>query len=175
MAVDSKTTDSPKVRPVPEGYHTVTPWIIVKGAAQLIDFMKQAFGAKEMGRVYNISGTIDHAEVRIGDSVVMLFDWREGWPVTPSFMRLYVEDGDAVYQSALKAGAKSLTEMANHFFGDRGGRVIDPAGNIWWIQTHVEDVDPEEMKIRAEESKYIEAMRESQESLDHELRSRKYS
>jgi len=172
-----RTDASHPVRPVPEGYHTVTPWIIVKGAAQLLDFVKKAFGAEEVGRVYNEDGTIGHAEVRIGDSVVMTFDAKENWPPTPCFLRLYVEDGDAVYQQALQAGATSVTKMVTHFFGDRGGRVRDPFGNIWWIQTHIEDVDPEEEARRIEEwtsgrrSEYADAMRYAQQSLDRELSS----
>jgi uncharacterized glyoxalase superfamily protein PhnB len=149
-----------KVRPIPEGYYTVTPWIIVKGAAQLIDFLKEAFGAQEAegSRFINEDGTIGHVEIRIGDSVVMLFDAKEEWPVTPSFLRLFVEDGDAVFQQALKAGATSVTEMTHLFWGDRVGRVRDPAGNLWWIQTHIEDLSPEEMEKRAGEKAFIEAM-----------------
>jgi len=156
------TTKQNAVRPVPEGYHTVTPWIISRDTTRLLDFVKQAFGAEEMGRVYNEDGSIGHAEFRIGDSVVMGFDAKEEWPDTPCFLRLYVEDCDAVYQQALSAGATSVTEMTTMFWGDRAGRVRDPLGNIWWIQTHIEDVDPEEMQKRAQEKKYIEAMRYAQ-------------
>lgn len=162
------------IQPIPAGYHTVTPWIIVKGAAQLTDFLKEAFGAEEIGgRVYNDDGTIGHAEVRIGDAVVMMFDTKETWPFTPSFLRLYVEDGDAVYQQALKAGATSVTEMTDLFFGDRVGRVRDPWGNIWWIQERLEGVEVEEMLKRASEPAALEAMQYVQESLDRELRGRK--
>jgi len=168
----SMTTKPDKVQPIPENYHTITPWIIVKGAVQLIDFMKEAFGAEELARVYNEDGTIGHAEARIGDSVVMMFDAKEEWPDTPSFFRLYVEDGDAVYQQALNAGATSVTEMTNMFWGDRVGRVHDPFGNIWWIQTRIEDIDPEEMAGRAQEQTCIAAMRYVQSSLDRELSSR---
>ena len=160
------------VRPIPEGYHAVTPWIIVRGAAQLLDYVKEAFGAEELGRVYNQDGTIGHAEVRIGDSVVMMFDANEDWPPTPSFIRLYVEDGDAVYRRALAAGATPVTEMTALFFGDRVGRVRDPTGNIWWIQERIEDVEPAELARRAQEQPWIDAMRYLQESLDRELKSR---
>lgn len=152
------TTKPNAVRPVPEGYHTVTSWIISRDTARLLDFAKQAFGAEEMGRVYNEDGSIGHAEFKIGDSVVMGFDAKAEWPDTPCFLRLYVEDCDAVYQQALAAGATSVTEMTTMFWGDRAGRVRDPLGNIWWIQTHIEDVDPEEMQKRAQEKKYIDAM-----------------
>src|SRR5689334_5731358 len=104
-----------KVKSIPAGYHTVTPWIIVRGAAKLLDYVKEAFGADNETRVYNEDGTIGHAEVRIGDSVIMMFDAKEGWPPTPSFIRLFVEDGDAVYQQALKAGGTSVTEMTELF------------------------------------------------------------
>lgn len=159
MTTKPNKTDIPRaVRPVPEGYYTVTPWIIVRGAAQQIDFMKEAFGAEEIARVYSEGGTIGHAEVRIGDSVVMLFDSKDDWPDTPCFLRLYVEDCDATYQQALKAGATSVTKPTNMPWGDRVGRVRDPLGNLWWIMTRIEDVDEEEMARRAGEKEYIDAM-----------------
>ena len=157
------------VKPIPVGYHAVTPWIIVRGAAKLLEYVKEAFGGDNESCVYNDDGTIGHAEVRIGDSVVMMFDAKEGWPPTPCFIRLFVEDGDTVYQRALKAGGTSVTEMTELFFGDRVGRVRDPAGNIWWIQTRIEDLDTEEMTKRASEQKYIDAMNYVHASLDREL------
>ncbi len=166
------TTKSNKVQPIPEGYHSVTPWIISRDTARLLNFMKQAFGAEEVGRVYNEDGTIGHAEAKIGDCVVMAFDARKEWPSTPCFLRLYVPDGDAVYQQALAAGATSVTEMTSLSFGDRVGRVRDPFGNLWWIQTRLENLDPEEMAKRAGDPQYHEAMRYLQESLDRELSSR---
>jgi PhnB protein len=163
---------SAKVRPVPEGYRTVTPWICSRDTARLLDFVKEAFGAEEMARVPAEDGSIGHAEFRIGDSVVMAFDSRPEWPETPAFFRLYLEDGDEVHRRALEAGATSVTEMTEHFFGDRVGRVRDPLGNIWWIQTRMEDVDPEEMGRRAGEKKYVDAMRYARASLDRELSGR---
>lgn len=157
------------VKPVPEGYQTVTPWIIVRGAAEFLGYVREAFGGEEIDRVLNEDGSIGHAEVRIGDSMVMLFDAKEGWPDTPSFLRLYVEDGDAVHWRALAAGGTSVTEMSPLFFGDRVGRVRDPWGNIWWIQERVEDLAPEELARRAQEQTYLDAMRRVQESLDREL------
>jgi uncharacterized glyoxalase superfamily protein PhnB len=147
------------VRLIPEGYHTVTPWIISRNTAQLIDFLKKAFDADEIARV-EVDGSIGHAEVRIGDSVVvmMMFDARDEWPDTPAFLRLYVEDCDAVFQQALKAGATSVTEVTYLFFGDRVGRVRDPLGNPYWIQTRIENLDLEEMEKRARQPEYIEAM-----------------
>jgi PhnB protein len=160
------------IRPVPEGYRAVTPWIISRDTAGLLDFVKEAFGAEEIARVPNEDGTIGHAEFRIGDSIVMAFDARGGWPDTPGFFRLYVEDGDVVYRRALEAGAVSVTKMTDLFFGDRVGRVRDPHGNVWWIQTRVEEVDAEEMEKRAGEKEYVGAMQYVQESLDRELSSR---
>ena len=157
-AKHNKTNDQPPVQPVPEGYSTVTPFIVVKGAAQLLNFLSEAFDAQELGRVHQEDGSISHAETRIGDSVVMMFDSKEEWPETPSFLRLYVEDGDAVYQQALKAGATSVTEMTNMPWGDRVGRVRDPLGNLSWIMTRLENVAEEEIARRVGEKEYIEAM-----------------
>lgn len=152
------TAQSNEVRPIPDGYHAVTPWIISRDTAKLIDFMKEAFGAVELARVLNGDGTIGHAEVRIDDSVVMMFDARPEWPDTPGFLRLYVDDCDTVFQRALKAGATAVTEVTYLFFGDRVGRVRDPLGNLWWIQTRVEDLGLEEMGRRAQQPEFIEAM-----------------
>ena len=160
------------VSPIPEGCATVMPWIISRDTAKLLDFMKQAFGAQELSRLQNEDGTITHAEARIGDSIVGAFDTREGWPETPCFLRLYVENADAVYQQALAAGAVSVTEMTSLVWGERGGRVRDPMGNIWWIQTRVEQVDQEEIARRVAEKPYLDAIRYTRESLDLEMRSR---
>ena len=146
------------VKPVPEGYRTVTPWIISHDTAQLIDYVKEAFGAEEIARIVGEDGSIGHAEVRIGDSMVMMFDARPGWPPTPAFLRLYVEDADAAHRQAVAAGGTSVTEMTHLFFGDRVGRVRDPLGNLWWIQTRVEDVSPAEMERRLGDPVFIKAM-----------------
>jgi PhnB protein len=146
------------VRPIPEGYYTVTPFVIVKGAAKLLDFVREAFGAQEMARVPAEDGTIGHAETRVGDSVVMMFDAKEGWPATPAFLRLYVEDCDATYQRALDAGATSVTRPTNMPWGDRASRVRDPLGNIWWIMTRIEDVSPEEEGKRWGQKEYVDSM-----------------
>ncbi|MFD5073700.1 VOC family protein [Streptomyces sp. NPDC058371] len=147
------------VKAIPEGYSTVTPWIISTDAARLIDFLKEAFDAEELGRLEGVGGRIDHAEVRIGDAVVMMFDRHSpDWPETPAFLRLFVEDADAVHRQAVAAGATSVTEVTELFFGDRVGRVRDPLGNLWWIQTHVEDVSPEEQQQRFTKPEFAEAM-----------------
>jgi PhnB protein len=156
-------------RPVPAGYTAVTPWIVSGDTKKLLAFVKDAFGAEELARVPNADGSIGHSEFRIGDAIVMAFDSRPTWRVTPAFIRLYVDNCDAVYQRALGAGATSVTAVTLLFFGDRVGRVRDPLGNIWWIQTHVEDVEPGEMKRRAGEPKYVEAMEYVQRSLDEAL------
>jgi uncharacterized glyoxalase superfamily protein PhnB len=162
---------------IPPGYGTVTPWIVSRDTARLIDFARAAFGAEELAlgawpRVPGPAGQIGHAEVRIGDSVVMMFDAHEDWPQTPCFLRLYVEDSDAVYQRALGAGAGPVTQMTSLFFGDRVGRVRDPLGNIWWIQSHIEDVDPAQLAQRPAEPAAAEALRYVEESLDAALRTR---
>ena len=165
-------TTEPNAAPsIPEGYHTVTPWIASRDTARLLDFVKQAFGAEELARVYVEDGAIGHAEFKIGNSIVMAFDAKEEWPDTPCFLRLYVSDGDAIYRQALSAGAISVTEMTSMFWGDRVGPVRDPVGNIWWIQTPVELIDSQEMAKRATEQGYLDAMRYAQESFDREMRS----
>jgi len=148
-----------KLQPIPKGYHTVTPFIIAKDSARLLEFLKKAFGAEEIGRVYGENGAIGHAETRIGDSVVMMFDAKEGWPDTPAFLRLYIEDCDATFQQALDAGAVSVTQPTNMPWGDRVCRVRDPLGNLWWIMERIEEVSPEEEEKRWGQKEYIEAMK----------------
>jgi PhnB protein len=137
------------VKPIPEGYHSVTPYLIVEGASDLIDFTKQALGAQERMRMPGPGGQIAHAEIQIGDSVVMLSDASPENPPTSAMIHLYVPDADSVYSRALQAGATSLREPADQFYGDRSAGVKDKFGNQWWLATHVEDVPPEEMEKRA--------------------------
>lgn len=146
------------VRPIPEGYHTVTPWIISRDTAGLIEFVQAAFEAEDLGRVYNDDGSIGHAEVRLGDSVVMMFDAKPDWPATPGFLRLYVADAEATFQRALQAGATAVTELTHVFWGDVVGRVGDPFGNLWWIQQRIEEVTPEEMERRMSDPTFTKAM-----------------
>jgi uncharacterized glyoxalase superfamily protein PhnB len=142
------------VKPVPSGFHTVTSYLVVAGVAKLLDFVKSAFGAEELERHARPDGVVMHAMVRIGDSIVMMGDptgAKQDWQrAMAAALYLYVPDCDKVYQSAIRAGAKSLQEPADMFYGDRHGGVIDPWGNQWWIATHKEDVPPDEMKRRAE-------------------------
>jgi uncharacterized glyoxalase superfamily protein PhnB len=131
--------------------------MISRDSKALIAFLERAFGAVEIARV-DQDGVIGHAEVRIGDSVVMMFDARPHWPDTPAFLRLYVGDGDAVFQQALQAGATAVTEMTHLFWGDRVGRVRDPQGNLYWIQTRIEEVSAEEMERRMSDPTFMAAM-----------------
>ncbi len=137
------------VKAIPQGYHSVLPYLTVEGAARLIDFLKQAFNAQEgPRRTVRPDGTIAHAEVKIGDSFVWLGDARGEWKAMPSALYVYVDDADATYKRAIEAGATSLMEPSDQIYGDRMGGVKDPAGNYWWIATHKEDVSPEEMDRR---------------------------
>ena len=153
------------VRPVPEGYSTVTPYLIVDGAAAAIDFYKRAFNANELMRFAGPDGKIGHAELQIGDSRIMLADEHPqmgyGSPTalggSAISIMLYLEDVDGVFKRALEAGAKTQQELKNQFYGDRSGTVIDPFGHIWTIATHVEDVSPEEMQRRMEAQSTVPA------------------
>jgi uncharacterized glyoxalase superfamily protein PhnB len=138
------------VKPIPEGYHTVNPYLTVEGADKFIDFLKQAFGAEEVERFPRPDGKIGHAEVRIGDSIIMLGDAGGECKATSTAIYLYVSDTDDTYKRALNAGAVSLMEPANQFYGDRNANVKDSFGNLWFIATRVENVSPEELKERAE-------------------------
>lgn len=142
---------------IPKGYHSATPYLICKGAARAIDFYKQAFGATELMRFPGPGGSIGHAEIKIGDSPIMLADEapQMGYrsPVSfggsPVSIMLYVQDVDKVVDRAVKAGAKLERPVADQFYGDRNGTIQDPFGHVWTIGTHKEDVSPEEMQRRA--------------------------
>ena len=137
------------VKPIPDGYHTVTPYLTVHDVSGLIAFAEKAFGAKLLSSHNGPDGKIGHAEFKIGDSVVMTGQAREQVPATSAMLYLYVPDTDAVYRAALAAGGKSLMEPSDQFYGDRNAGVSDPFGIQWWIATHVEDVSPEEMVRRS--------------------------
>ena len=148
------------VKPIPEGYHTVTPYLAVDDAAVAIEYYKTVFGAKERVRMDAPGGKIGHAELEIGDSLVMLSDpFPQATTRPPKELGgtsvsvfMYVEDVDAVVQQAVDAGATITMEVADQFWGDRFGAVQDPFGHLWSIATHVEDVPPEEMAERAKEA-----------------------
>ena len=150
---------------IPEGYTSVTPWIISRDTAGLIDFVTKAFGAVELARVADVTGAIRHAEFRIGDAIVMGFDAKPEWPDTPAYLRLYVDDADATHRRAIDAGGTSVTAVTPLFWGDRVGRVRDPFGNLWWIQARVEEVDEAEMTRRMSDPVWLERMAFVQGSL----------
>lgn len=132
-----------KVKPVPEGYHTVTPYLAIHGAAKVIEFLKQAFDAIEIERHSMPDGTIMNAEVKIGDSMVMVGEKPKDQQGFPAMLYLYVEDVDTVFKKAVKAGAKVVREVADQSYGDRSGGVEDSAGNQWWIATRKENLSRE--------------------------------
>jgi PhnB protein len=145
------------VKPIPDGYHSLTPYLYVKGAVDAIEFYRSAFGAQELFRMPNPDGTVGHAEIKIGDSIVMLADESpQIGALSPQSLKgtsfsfvLYVEDVDATFKRAIAAGATEKRPLENKFYGDRTGMISDPFGHEWSISTHVEDVSPEEMDKRA--------------------------
>ena len=145
------------VKPIPDGYHSVTPYLIVDGAARAIEFYKQAFGAQELFRMEGPGGQVAHAEIQIGDSRVMLGDEHppmgargpRAFGGSPVGLTLYVEDVDATVERAVEAGAKLTRPVATQFYGDRTGGVEDPFGHAWYVATHVEDVPHDELQKRA--------------------------
>ena len=144
------------VKAIPEGYHNVTPYLFVRSAASAIDFYKSVFGATEVMRMAGSNGKIMHAELKIGDSIVMLADENPQTGVmSPQTiggysvgLHVYVENVDAVMQRAAESGAKLLRPIKDQFYGDRSGSLLDPFGHMWSVATHVEDVSPEEMRKR---------------------------
>lgn len=150
---------SKKVKPIPEGYHTVTPYLYIQGAAQALDFYKRAFNAKVLVRMDGPGGKLGHAEIQIGDSCIMLADEHPEVgalsPQTvggaPFSVHLYVENSDKTFAQAIAAGATEVRPLKDQFYGDRSGSVKDPFGFTWFVSTHVRDVSPEEMKRAMEQ------------------------
>lgn len=143
-------------KPVPEGYHTITPQLTLNNAAKTIDWYKNAFGAEEIGRSLSPDGKIMHAELRLGNSRVMVNDVMMGkgpkeFGGSPAALWVYVDDCDALFTRALDAGAELRMPLEDQFWGDRGGAIADPEGYTWWIATRKEDLTPEEMKARADQ------------------------
>jgi len=136
-------------KPIPKGFHTVTPFIMVKGAQRVVDFLKNAFDAEEIMSLKHPNGTLWHAQVKVGDSMIMLGDTMGEHPNAPCTVYLYVPDVDATYKKAMKVGGESLMAPADQFYGDRSAGVKDSLGNSWWIGTHIEDVSDEELELRA--------------------------
>jgi PhnB protein len=145
-----------KVKPIPEGYHSVTPYLIVDGAVAAIEFYKKVFGATEVMRMPAPGGRIGHAEIKIGDSYIMLADENPEMNArspksvggSPLSLLLYVENVDKTVAAAVAAGAKLERPVEDKFYGDRMGGIVDPFGHNWYVGTHIEDVSPEEMKKR---------------------------
>lgn len=135
---------------IPEGYHTITPFLVAEDATGLIKFMKKAFKGEITYMMQSDDGIVRHATVRIGDSIVMLSSATEMYKPTTAMLHLYVDDMDTVYDQAVKAGGESVREPRNEFYGDRSSCVKDKWGNQWFISTHIEDVSDEEMKVREE-------------------------
>jgi PhnB protein len=140
------------VKPIPDGYHALTPFLVCNGAAKTITFLKAAFGATDvMPPMILPDGTVKHAELKIGNSIVMLSEACPESPALPCMMYHYVTDVDAVFKKAVAAGGQVVKEPEDQFYGDRSGGIKDPSGNQWWIATHKEDLTPQEMERRAAE------------------------
>lgn len=139
------------VKPVPENFHTITPYVIVPGAAKFIEFTKKAFGAIELMRSALPDGAIMHAQIKIGDSIIMVSDTREGMEPITAMLYLYVPNVDEVYQTAIQAGGVVTMEVEDRFYGDRSGGLKDQFGNHWWVATHIKDVTDAELKQAATE------------------------
>jgi PhnB protein len=150
----SGSSAKPKVSPIPKGYHSVTPYLTVADADQLMRFVKDAFGAQEVLAHRGPDGFIVHAEAKIGDSIVMMGRARGDMQPRASTLYLYVPDTDLVYHAAVNAGGKSLREPADQFYGDRTAAVEDPCGNQWYVATHIEDLSPDEFQRRAAAQKH---------------------
>ena len=155
---------------IPDGYTSITPWIISADTPQLLAFLVVAFGGAELARVPNADGSIGHAEIRIGDAVVMAFDAPRGISPMPAFIRLFVDDANNSFAAALQAGATEVTKPTLLAFGDRVARIRDPLGNIWWLQQRVEEVSEAEMQARWSDPRWSEPMAYVQNSLIEALR-----
>ncbi|SDK60512.1 Uncharacterized conserved protein PhnB, glyoxalase superfamily [Glycomyces sambucus] len=156
----------------PQGYTTVTSWLVTDDTAALLDFITEVFDGAETGRVATEDGAIGHAEIKVGDTMLLAFDSRPDWPALPALLRIWVADPDETVAKAVKAGARVVTELSNAAWGDRGARVRDPFGNIWWVASHVEDVPEAEVWTRMSAPGYAEAMADAQETFDAEMTGR---
>lgn len=156
MATKTTTTGPARVKPIPDGYHAITPYLIVDGAARAIEFYKRAFDAKELMRIPAPNDRVGHAEIKIGDSVIMLADEHPEMDArapghlggTPVSLLLYVTDVDRQFKQAIGAGGTEVRPVADQFYGDRSGTLKDPFGHSWHLSTHKEDVSPEEINRR---------------------------
>lgn len=156
----------------PAGYTSVAPWVVTDDTGAFLDFVAQVLDGEELARVATENGAIGHGEIRVGDTVVLAFDRAPEWPVMPSLLRVWVPDADAVFEKAVAAGAQVVTAVSDNAFGQRGGRIKDPFGNIWWVVTQVEDVPEDLMWARLQDPVYAEQMRVAQETFDAEMTGR---
>jgi uncharacterized glyoxalase superfamily protein PhnB len=167
-----------KIKTVPDNYTSLTPWIISQSSADLIEFLMNAFEAAEIpnSRIINEDGVIIHVVVKIGNALVMLFDSRDGWGPTPSFLNLYVEDIEKAYQKSIQLGATSVTDITTLWFGEKVCRILDPFGNLWWINQRIEEVDftdPEEIEQRSSTPEALKGIEYIQKSLDDAMKIQK--
>ncbi len=156
----------------PNGYTSVAPWVVTADTGAFLDFVSDVFDGEELARVSTEDGSIGHGEIRVGDTVVLAFDRRPEWPAMPSLLRVFVPNADEAFAKSLAAGAEVVTELGDSAFGQRGGRIKDPFGNIWWVTSHVEDVPEDVMWQRMQDPVYAEQMRVAQATLDAELSGR---
>ena len=173
-----QNSETNKIKIVPENYTSVTPWIISSSSENLIEFLTASFDAVEVpnSRIKNEDGAIIHVVVKIGTAMVMLFDSKEGWAPTPGFLNLYVEDIEKAYQKSIQLGAKSVTDITTLWFGEKVCRILDPFGNLWWINQRIEEIDftkPGEMEQRASTPEAMDGIAYIQKSLDEALKSQK--
>ena len=152
MQKEKKSSKSNSVRTIPEGFHTVTPYLVANDAPRLIEFMVNAFDGKVTFITKDDNGRVVHATVKIGDSIIMVSDTMEDMRPEPAMLFLYVDDVDSIYRQAIDADGSSIQKPRDEFYGDRAGAVKDEWGNKWWIATHIEDVDPKELEKRSKES-----------------------
>lgn len=155
-----------------EGYTTVAPWVVTDDTGALFKFIAEAFGGIEVARVATEDGAIGHGEIRVGDTIVLAFDRQADWPPLPALLRVWVPDPDRAVERAFRAGATIVTPLSDNAFGQRGARVRDPFGNIWWVETQVELVAEDQMWARLQQTPYAEDMKVAQETLDAALSGR---
>lgn len=163
-----------KIAIVPNGYTSITPWIISKSSEKVIQFLETAFDAKEIpnSRILNKEGQIIHVVVQLGNSKIMLFDSKEEWNPTPTFLNLYVEDIERIHKKSLQAGAQSVTDITTLWFGEKVCRILDPFGNLWWINQRIEEIDftnPVEVEKRASTQIAIQSIDYIQRTLNEAL------
>jgi uncharacterized glyoxalase superfamily protein PhnB len=170
-----ESRNSHNIRTVPDNLTSITPWIISASTSEMIEFLTTAFGAREVpdSRVRNEEGVIIHAVVKLGTATIMLFDSREGWGPTPAFLNLYVPDVEQAYKRALELGATSVTDITPLYFGEKVCRILDPFGNLWWLNERIEELEPAEIKLRAGTGEAARGIAYIQQSLDEALKAQK--